>query len=332
MRVPGAVDDLVAAWHRDGQHRDVLVAVAAALRGWLNDPRAWAVLEQATAGERHGAESLLDADPHDLPRPHRERYAGLVRRLTGHAEPEVVRRAYEVLATWVPWAPGSATEIMSTIGAGITGLAPGPTWRYAAGCAATPTVWTRFPDLLGNVTGALVALSRTDPDAEPLRDRPARQRLGFLVAELHRSADAARRQPGPVRRMADVLQAEPGFAVEAARLSATLLWPGPAFADDLARVADLLADTPSAISSVDGCLAVAEWEPTDVAPGVDALTGDGDTPTGGAAAGLLAVALTRVAGQRAGWPDAWRERLRRLRRHPAPDVRHAALTVITAEE
>jgi hypothetical protein len=324
MRVPGAVDDLVAAWQRDGQHRDVLVAVAAALRGLLDDPRAWTVLEAAaTQAERHAAESLLDADPYGLPESARERYAGLVRRLTGHAEPEVVRRAYRTLASWVPWAPGSGAEIA----AGITDLAPGPTWRYAVGCATDPIVWARFPDLLADVTGTLVDLSRTDPDAEPLRDRPARQRLRALVHALAAGADAARRQPGPVRRMADVLGGDASFAVESAHLATALLWPGPTFADDLARLADRLADLPTAVSSLDGHVARPEWEPDDVAAGVDALTGRGD-----AAGGLLAVALTRVAGQRAGWPDDWRERLRRLRRHAAPDVRHAALAVIASEE
>ena len=98
-----------------------------------------------------------------------------------------------------------------------------------------PIVWARFPDLLADVTGTLVDLSRTDPDAEPLRDRPARQRLRALVHALAAGADAARRQPGPVRRMADVLGGDASFAVESAHLATALLWPGPTFADDLAR-------------------------------------------------------------------------------------------------
>src|SRR5262249_38053707 len=45
LRPPGALDGLLSAWHRDGQHRDVLVAVAAAMRSHLDDPRSWPVLE-----------------------------------------------------------------------------------------------------------------------------------------------------------------------------------------------------------------------------------------------------------------------------------------------
>jgi len=323
LRVPGAVDELVAAWHREGQHRDVLVAVAGALRGWLDDPRSWAVLEAATAGERHAAEMVLGADPFGLAEADRRRYAGLVRRLTRHTEPEVVRRAYTALAVWAPWAPGSAEDIT----AGITDLTPGPTWGYAVRCAATPIVWSGYPDLLADATEALVRLAGTDPDAEPLRDRPARQRLGRLVDEVCAGPEAVRRDPAPVRRVVAILRAEPTFVAAAARLAASLAWPGPRLVSDLSDLADILTDAPWAVSSVDGILAVDRWEPDDVAPGVDALAGRGD-PAGG----RLAVALTRVAGPRAGWPDAWRERLRELRRHPAAEVRDAALLVFSASE
>jgi len=47
--------------------------------------------------------------------------------------------------------------------------------------------------------------------------------------------------------------------------------------------------------------------------------------------GLLAVALTQY-GQRLGWPGPWRTLIRKLRTHPLPDVRTAALEVVTAAE
>jgi hypothetical protein len=322
-RVPGAVDDLVAAWQRDGQHRDVRVAVAVALREWLDDARAWTVLAAAAKGERHAAESLLDAVPYRLAGPDRERYAALVRRLTRHPEPDVVRRAYVALAAWTPFAPASGADIV----AGVADLTAGRTWRYAATCARTPEVWTAVPDLLPELTATLLGLCGSDPDAEALRDRPARQRLQFLVDQLCRVADAARRQPAPVRRMVEILRADPSFAGAAARLSATLLWTGPEFVDDLGALADLLAASPCTASEVDGHAAVSRWEPAEVGPGVDALTARGD-----AAGGLLAVGLCKVAGARAGWSPEWRERLRALRRHGTAEVRHAALSVFTTEE
>src|SRR2546430_9943001 len=102
-----------------------------------------------------------------------------------------------------------------------------------------------------------------------------------------------------------------------------MLWPGERFVADLGANADLLAELPYAVPPIDAD----NWEPDEVAPGVDALAGRAD-PAGG----LLAVALTGVAGDRAGWPEAWRERLRGLRRHPAAAVRQAALAVFTAHE
>ncbi|NGO41344.1 hypothetical protein G6048_03885 [Streptomyces sp. YC419] len=56
------------------------------------------------------------------------------------------------------------------------------------------------------------------------------------------------------------------------------------------------------------------------------------TAHGGHAQGLLAVALTSALGSRTGWPAPWREHLRHLRRHALPDVRDAALAVVTAHE
>jgi hypothetical protein len=323
MRVPGAVEALTAAWHRDGQHRDVKVAIAVALRDWLDDPRSWTLLEAAAVEERHVAEALLDANPYRVREPDRERYGALVRGLTRHPDPEVAHRAYPALAAWTPWAPDSAAEIVT----GVTDMAPGWAWRSAADCAVHPTAWAALPDLLPDLASALLVLAASDPDAEPQRDLPARQRLRCLVGGLLRARDAVRRQPAPVRRMIPVLAADPTFATEAARLAATLLRPGPGFDNDLAAVADLLADLPHAVTDMDRYCAVSEWDPAEVGPGVDALTARGDF-----AGGLLALALVRVAAARAGWPEDWRRRLRGLRRHPDRAVRHAALRVFSALE
>src|SRR5947208_7159910 len=111
--------------------------------------------------------------------------------------------------------------------------------------------------------------------------------------------------------MVSVLAGEPIFAPLAARLAAALLWPGPSFAADLLAVADLLGDLPWAVPVADA----SRWEPSAVAPGIDALAARGDT-----AGGLLAVTLTGTAGERAGWPAEWREGPRELRRHPVPVV------------
>jgi hypothetical protein len=127
--------------------------------------------------------------------------------------------------------------------------------------------------------------------------------------------------------MVEILRADATFVPAAAWLASCLLWPGPTFVQDVQALADLLSKCPPAASEMDGHLAVAEWEPEEVAAAVDALTARGD-----AAGGRLAVRLTGKAGGRAGWPDAWRHRLRALRSHGASEVRYEALSVFTASE
>ncbi len=51
----------------------------------------------------------------------------------------------------------------------------------------------------------------------------------------------------------------------------------------------------------------------------------------GAAALLAAVALARQ-GAKLGWPATWQALIRRLRGHPLPDVRAAALEITMAPE
>ncbi len=48
-------------------------------------------------------------------------------------------------------------------------------------------------------------------------------------------------------------------------------------------------------------------------------------------AGLFAVALARQ-GVKLGWPATWQALIRRLRGHPLPDVRAAALEITMAPE
>src|SRR5262249_38500003 len=156
--------------------------------------------------------------------------------------------------------------------AGVTDLASGPAWRYAAASALTPAGWTSLPDLLPSLASALVGLSTVDADAEELRDRPAPPRLAHLVGGGAGDAGVARRQPVPVRRMVSVLAGEPTFVPAAARLAAALLWPGPDFVADLLAVVDLLGDLPWTVPTPDA----ARWEPLDIAAGVDALAARAD--------------------------------------------------------
>lgn len=318
-RPPGAVDTLLAAWRDPGLHRDVRIAVAAALREWPDDPRVWEAFEEAS--ERDLALSLVAVAPQSIPVAHRHRFAAVVRRLAHHPDRLVVRSAHAALPHWLPYDPGCADDLARA----VTDPAPATEWQNAVGSLARPAVWGSVPGLLSRVTTELVRMSTADDDAEPTSDMPARQRLRHLVGLL--LTDALRRHPAEARQAIDVLRADPSFTPEAARLAAGLAWPGPGLADDLLTVADLLAGLPATTVAVVPEIPFHRWpglDPASLARAASVLAGRPDTP-----AGLLAVALVAEVGGRSGWPAQWRGYLRTLRRHPRADVRHAALRPVT---
>ena len=329
-RPPGAVDALLAAWHRTGQHRDVLIALAAALRNWPADPRVWATLDGVAAtGDRYLAVSLAHVEPASMPAAYRSRYAAVVRGLVHHPDTPVVRHAYTVLPAWLPWEPGCADDLA----AAVTDLTPETPWANAVAALALPAVWGSVPGVLPDVARALVASSAedtVDSDAEPTRDLPARQRLRRLVDGLVGNAAACRRHPEPVRQTVDVLRADPSFVPEAARLAAVLPWPGPGLGAELAALADLLDGLPATAAAVAAGIPFARFaglDPHGVDEAAATLARRPDV-----AAGLLAVALVAAMGAEAGWPAPWREHLRALRRHAEAEVRHAAMRPVTYAE
>lgn len=68
-----------------------------------------------------------------------------------------------------PTAPGARHELV----AALVDVRTTATWRSAATSVLTATVWTAQPDLLPDAVAALVR-GDPGPDAERLRDRPAR--------------------------------------------------------------------------------------------------------------------------------------------------------------
>jgi hypothetical protein len=326
-RPAGAVDALLAAWHRPDQHRDVRIAVAAALREWPADARVWAVLDDAaTRSDRYLAESLAEVHPHALPVAHRPRYAAVVRRLTRHPEAPVVRHAYAALPGWLPWDRGCADDLA----AGITDLDPATPWAHAVAALTQPAVWASVPGLLPDIAATLVRAAAADADAEPTRDVPARQRLRRLVDSVASHPHACRRHPQAVRQTVDALRADPSFIPHAARLAAVLPWPGPALTDDLTALADLLAGLPATAATIAAGIPFGTFTGLDPHSLDDAAAALARRPD--AAAGLLAVALVGAVGAESGWPAPWREHLRALRRHPDAEVRHAAVRPVTHPE
>ncbi|MFD9329518.1 hypothetical protein [Streptomyces sp. NPDC060065] len=173
------------------------------------------------------------------------------------------------------------------------------------------------------------------PDAEAgeRRDRPARQRVEYLVARL---AEHARTAPGPIRPAAlaagELLAGYDAFVPQAAAITVFHLdldaEPG-----GLDRLAALTEGRPALGARTAGELATRlRGQAHEGDPQVLLDTARRLTAHGGHGEGLLAAALTEAIGTRTGWAAPWREQLRALRRHPVADVRDAALDQVTAYE
>ena len=331
LRAPGAVGALVAAWHREGEHREVRAAALAGLGGLLDDERAWGVLDGAAAGPPDQALPLLAAQPPALAARHRDRYAELVRRLCSAADPEVRGAALTAAPDWLAW----SAELAPELGRRMADLTDEVTWTSAAAAliAAVEAGLGRQP-LVAALRGLLLAESRpATPDAGPDRDRPARQRVTALVAGLTSRSPRPELVDAALAGAADALAADRSFLPLAVRLAVQRVPALPPHSPlgQLDRVADVLAEWPVTAALAADVLATrlaattAWWDPGAVRDDIARLGGRGDL-----AGGLLATAAAAVAGPRQGWPEPWRAALRGLRHHPEPEVRHAALALVTA--
>ncbi|MFE7071284.1 hypothetical protein ACFU96_14495 [Streptomyces sp. NPDC057620] len=174
-------------------------------------------------------------------------------------------------------------------------------------------------------------------DAEPLRDRPARQRVEHLVVCLAQQAGA---DAGPVRATAlgaaGLLARYDGFVPQAAAITVAHL-----DLDAAAEHVDVALFRLAALT--EGRPALAAATAAELTERLEHGTHEGDAETllgtvrrltahGGHGEGLLAAALTVALGARTDWRQPWRDRLRALRRHPVADVRDAALARTTAYE
>ncbi|MGW3813412.1 hypothetical protein [Streptomyces sp. NPDC005046] len=359
-RLPAAraAELLTEAYAAPGAHVDVRAAVVAFTGGLLDEEPVWGVLRDAAAAEPVLRAAVLRVTALDLPAPHRERYARLVREVTTTDDPETATLAFAALARWAPWSP----EAPTVLAAATTDLTDRTSWRAAAQGLVAVAVGS--PGGVDGFEQALRALAQADTeagaaagaagsgsgaaggakalavteagasaraDAEERRDRPARQRLAHLVACLARRAAT---DPEAVRPAAlaavELLAGYDAFVPHAAALAVTHL-DLEADPRRLERLAALTTGRPALAVRTAGELEAR----------LRAQTGDPDAllaavrrlaAHGGHAEGLLAVAVTAAIGTRTGWAAPWRDRLRALRRHPVPDVRDAALNRPTAQE
>jgi hypothetical protein len=337
LPMPRAAALLTEAYAAPGTHVDVRAAIVAFAGGLLAEEPVWGLLRDAAGAEPVLRTAILRVTPLDLPEPHRERYAGLVRDVSSTDDPETATLAFDALARWAPWSPESPTVLADA----VTDLTGRLSWRAAANglvsaAAGSPRGGRGLQQALRALAEAETAAAAEETgraDADERRDRPARRRVDHLVVRL---AQQARTAPGPIRPAAlaagELLAGYDAFVSQAAAITAFHLdldgEPG-----DLRRLAALTEGRPALAARTAQELGerlrrqAHEGDPDvllDVVRRLDAHGGHGE--------GLLAAAVTGAIGARTGWAAPWRERLRALRRHPVADVRDAALDQVTAYE
>ncbi|WP_106586217.1 hypothetical protein [Murinocardiopsis flavida] len=336
LPVGTAADILAEVFELPGQHRDVQAACVPAAVELLGAPTAWRLLEQAADAAPAVQGAVLRAAPYDLQADERPRYARLVGRVTHSGDTDTARAALGLLARWSPWYLDAAELLLTA----AVDLDDRTSWRAAADGLTALADASDGADPLLSALGRLVESEATAPlpDAEEQRDRPARRRIGHIVARLATNAVMGAR-PAPrvaARRAADLLAAAPDFLPEAAHLHANALdldaEPESLHAA-LRRLGTLHAGRPVLASRTADTLRSrlgTARRPGD--PGVLLEVAGRLTAGGDPACGLFALALTRALGERTHWSEEWRARLRDLRGHPDAEVRYAALAQATAVE
>ncbi|MGH3280278.1 MAG: hypothetical protein ACRDNW_14230, partial [Trebonia sp.] len=337
LSVPEAGAVLLRAWHQPGQHRDVRAAIVSAASRRPHDPAAWVILGEAADGGPEEAQAVISlAGPLGTAPRYRHRYGRLVTQVCRNPDQDTARKAWHALPDWAGWAPDTAALITAQ----LTDLDDRVLWRLAVPPLLRLLAAGRPGTVLGDVAGRLASLDHDTAHAdEPGRDRPARQRLDYVVEQVATWVRRPDRDPGldlvPLADAGRGLAARPDFAREAATLliAAAHLGPGRGqqLAGELSEVCDLLEGRPATGARVARVAAfhVANDGHADLGTlyAAAAALGSGSR----LCAGLFAVALVRQ-GAKLGWSAPWQAQVRRLRDHPLADVRAAALDVTMAPE
>ncbi|MET7474409.1 hypothetical protein ABZT17_08625 [Streptomyces sp. NPDC005648] len=332
LPVPEAARLLTGTYARAGAHLDVRAACVAFAGGLLAHEEIWDLMRHAAGAEPVLRAAVLRVTPLDLPEPQRERYATLVREVSGTDDPETADPAFAALARWTPWSP----EAPGVLARAATDLTERANWQAAArglvtAAMASPAGAQGLLDALRTLAEAPAA---SEPDAERRRDRPAHRRIGFLVSCLEHNTRTAPAAIRPAALAASELLGEYDALVpQSAALAATHL-DLAAGAPDLDRLAAAVGTGRPVLAAEVADTLETRLRHHEKQPDPEALLAEAVRLTGhgGHTEGLLALAVVGAVGSLTGWPAAWRERLRELRRHPRADVRDRALREATVYE
>lgn len=337
LSVPDAGTILGQAWALPGQHRDVRAAIVAAARQRLHDPASWPILEQAAVGTPEEAQAIvLMADPFGCAPRHRHRYGQLITQVCRHADQVTAGKAWQAVTGWAAW----AANLAALTTAQLTDLEDRVMWRLAVPPLLTLLGSGRPGPVLREVAGLLADIESASAGTdEQGRDLPARQRLTYLI---HRLEEWGRRRDldpdldrTPIADAGRHIATKPDFTWQAAALlvAATTMYSGTGqqLAGQLTEICDLLQDHDATAARTAQAIAALADDPR-AAPDTLYSAATMLENDHRLCAGLIAVALTTRQGAKLGWPAASQALIRRLRVHPLPDVRAAALDVVMASE
>ncbi|MEW2354841.1 hypothetical protein [Spirillospora sp. NPDC029432] len=335
---PDAMGAVAAAWDDPGQHRDVRAAIASAVRERLGDPVAMRILAEAARGPRDLALQVTGVSPVAIEERHRPAYAALIMDVARSADREAVCEGLYSLQQWVPWARDAAALLASH----LTALDDTLTWRAALNSLRVCGRAGHGLAELGTAAEELAAAAAA-PDAGAERDRPAWQRLTALVESVR--LDHGREGAAAIQPLVRALTGRLPEPLASELLAATIPWDAPGTETDLDALADRPTGPTFAVLRVARSLANGRYVgdldakpqrvhngPLNPAAEVVLPHAERLAARAGLAPGLFAYALTAHHGELTGWPEPWRDVLRRLRAHPHPDVAYMAGTVRTATE
>lgn len=331
LRPFGALELLLSVMANDRAHRDLRIAVGRALRGFLDDERAWRVLATLPAGSTDEAQSLLATAPSQLASRHRPRFAELIVETCRDASPLVQGEAFTSLAAWFPWDSRAPEVACKVIGDIDQGQAWGEALHALTTMVRAGVGWAETSDLVQRL-----AARDDDPalQAGADRDRPSAQRLMAVlhsVTQRPYSSEEERSTREGLSRIADLLGEHPGLAhAEFMVRIAMIDWASPAPA--LIALAAQLDHRPLLTHQTMAALAIHLGR--DDSWGLDTFDHAADEliKLGTSGSGALALQLVSSVGKQFNWPESWRTRLRALRSHPVTDVAAMAGQVWTAVE
>ncbi|MEV4311528.1 hypothetical protein [Actinocrispum sp. NPDC049592] len=316
FRVPGAVQILRSTWNMPNQHRDVRAAAAFAALSWLDDPEAWELLRAAVSGPREVSMQVLRVQPYSVAEQHRAGVGALIAGLATGPDDRLRDESLGALGAWTHWYPEAGAILI----AAVTDLGERAGWESAA-MSLTSHVHTGA-GAEAVVTTLRTLLSRLGPDAEEDRDLPGLQRARRVVEWISEPWNMHPPRRELILRVADSLTQDE-IRPDALRLRATTIRGRSAeLIDDLLALEQLVSGMPQLAIALGQQILDLLWQ-WDKAMLTKAVLRLSDP--------YLLVTLLR-AGHTVGWHDAWRARVRELRRHPDPGVRDAALAITTAVE